>query len=509
MGASAMSASSLSASSLGASSTGASLSSATSSASTAAAAAGQTAVEAGDIVDMAVAGARSLVLLMALHRGATFVLNQLLLRFTDPAVFGAASIQLEILLGASLFVAREGMRLALLRGRAVAASDAGGRHDTVARQVNHAWLALPATVVTAAAMAALYLWDTEVRLRGRREGRGGVEGCGDEGKGGAAQKAAGKKGRKGWRASGLAGGLARATTRPWPVILRCCESALRHPPLPRARAPSSPAAASPRSVIPRCREPALRHPSLRGCTRHPSLRGCSRHPSLRARAQSVLAAGFSCALPLSCALATQKLHEVPGFRTAVVLYAVAAVLESVFEPVYALTQHQFLVSVRVLVESAALVVRCVVTFYLVVYRDMGVVAFGVAQVVYSLTLIAGYFGYVAAGFARGKPALGLHHPAELLPHRLHGPPAYAADPPIQGLNPRFIAYAGSAAASLAASTGMGRCSRLRARSPSSRCSSTCSPRATAWCSPSSCRSLTRASTPSSTTMVRENERGNG
>ena len=116
---------------------------------------------------MAVSGASALVLLMTLHRAATFGLNQLLLRYTNPAVFGAASVQLELLLGSALFIAREGMRLALLR--VVAPPDASPQTVRVAaaRHVNHAWLALPATLLTATFMAALYSRDGQVRVAWR------------------------------------------------------------------------------------------------------------------------------------------------------------------------------------------------------------------------------------------------------------------------------------------------------------------------------------------------------
>ena len=61
------------------------------------------------------AGASSLVLLQVLTRVATFVLNQALVRFSTPQVFGTASIQFELLLSSILFISREGVRLALLR----------------------------------------------------------------------------------------------------------------------------------------------------------------------------------------------------------------------------------------------------------------------------------------------------------------------------------------------------------------------------------------------------------
>lgn len=60
-------------------------------------------------------GASSLVLLQVLTRVATFVLNQALVRFSTPQVFGTASIQFELLLSSILFISREGVRLALLR----------------------------------------------------------------------------------------------------------------------------------------------------------------------------------------------------------------------------------------------------------------------------------------------------------------------------------------------------------------------------------------------------------
>src|SRR5581483_2417721 len=58
----------------------------------------------------------SLVMLQLISRLATFVLHQIVLRYTDPATFGIASVQLELLLATILFLSREGFRCALLRG---------------------------------------------------------------------------------------------------------------------------------------------------------------------------------------------------------------------------------------------------------------------------------------------------------------------------------------------------------------------------------------------------------
>jgi oligosaccharide translocation protein RFT1 len=59
--------------------------------------------------------ASSLVLLQALTRILTFVLNQCLVRLASPEVFGTATIQFELLLSTILFLSREGIRNALLR----------------------------------------------------------------------------------------------------------------------------------------------------------------------------------------------------------------------------------------------------------------------------------------------------------------------------------------------------------------------------------------------------------
>ncbi|KII90286.1 hypothetical protein PLICRDRAFT_108790 [Plicaturopsis crispa FD-325 SS-3] len=60
--------------------------------------------------------ASALIGLQVLSRAVTFILNQFLLRLADPRAFGTAAIQFELLLGTILFLAREGVRGALIRG---------------------------------------------------------------------------------------------------------------------------------------------------------------------------------------------------------------------------------------------------------------------------------------------------------------------------------------------------------------------------------------------------------
>ena len=62
--------------------------------------------------------ASSLVLLQAGSRLATFVLNQALVRLSSPASFGVAAIQFELVSSSILFLAREGIRSAVLRAPA-------------------------------------------------------------------------------------------------------------------------------------------------------------------------------------------------------------------------------------------------------------------------------------------------------------------------------------------------------------------------------------------------------
>ena len=58
--------------------------------------------------------ARALLALQMGVRLVTFVLNQLLVRTASPAVFGAANVQLELVLSIVLALARDGVRSCLL-----------------------------------------------------------------------------------------------------------------------------------------------------------------------------------------------------------------------------------------------------------------------------------------------------------------------------------------------------------------------------------------------------------
>ncbi|CED83069.1 Nuclear division RFT1 protein [Phaffia rhodozyma] len=67
------------------------------------------------LLSASLTSAKSLVLLQLLSRLITFTLNNALLRFASPEVFGTAAIQFDLVGSTLLFLSREGVRGALLR----------------------------------------------------------------------------------------------------------------------------------------------------------------------------------------------------------------------------------------------------------------------------------------------------------------------------------------------------------------------------------------------------------
>lgn len=76
----------------------------------------QQAADPGPGLSSALRAGRALILLQLLSRLLTFALNQGLVRLASPAVFGTASIQFDLIASTILFLSREGVRNALLRG---------------------------------------------------------------------------------------------------------------------------------------------------------------------------------------------------------------------------------------------------------------------------------------------------------------------------------------------------------------------------------------------------------
>ncbi|KAI8059285.1 Rft protein-domain-containing protein [Gongronella butleri] len=81
-------------------------------------------------------GASYLILLQLVSRMLTFVLHQVVLRYTSAETFGIASVKLELLLSTILFISREGYRCALIRGEPIeGAQRAAQRRDSENKQL--------------------------------------------------------------------------------------------------------------------------------------------------------------------------------------------------------------------------------------------------------------------------------------------------------------------------------------------------------------------------------------
>ncbi|EJT51448.1 oligosaccharide transporter [Trichosporon asahii var. asahii CBS 2479] len=100
---------------------------------------------------------RALILLQLLSRLLTFALNQGLVRLASPAVFGTASIQFDLIAATVLFLSREGVRNALLRG---GTSNGGGRLAQIPQQLG---------LAVAAATVGLYLYTSPVSTKAQKD----------------------------------------------------------------------------------------------------------------------------------------------------------------------------------------------------------------------------------------------------------------------------------------------------------------------------------------------------
>jgi oligosaccharide translocation protein RFT1 len=110
-----------------------------------------------DFLSTSAKGASYMILLQLLTRLLSFTLNQLLLRYITPSIFGFATVQLELLSGTVLFLSREGFRIAVQRER-----------GDLQRIVNVAYIPF-LTGVPATLVGCYSLWrgaDAEVRQLG-------------------------------------------------------------------------------------------------------------------------------------------------------------------------------------------------------------------------------------------------------------------------------------------------------------------------------------------------------
>ena len=109
----------------------------------------------------------------------------------------------------------------------------------------------------------------------------------------------------------------------------------------------------------------------------------------------------------------QAVGERADYQVALWLYLLASWIELTAEPGFSLLQNQLLYGYRVSVEAVALTSRTLTTFVLVAFFDVGLIAFGAAQLLCSLFLLLGYSSFAVIGSPAGRVTW-----RTLLPRRL-------------------------------------------------------------------------------------------
>ena len=110
----------------------------------------------------------------------------------------------------------------------------------------------------------------------------------------------------------------------------------------------------------------------------------------------VFACGFACLYVRSTPAQDPAVLETPYFRESLIVYGLAAIWELLAEPCYVIVQHRARFEVRARAESAATVLRCLITCGCAIWAsragmDLGVLPFALGQGVYALVLSAVYY----------------------------------------------------------------------------------------------------------------------
>jgi oligosaccharide translocation protein RFT1 len=105
-----------------------------------------------------VKGTTYLIALQASSRVLTFALNQLLLRYTNPSIFGFATIQLELLLTTILFLCREGFRITIQR---LPAPGGPNKHaeDRTQEVINISWIPVTLGLFLATIISTSFMYN--------------------------------------------------------------------------------------------------------------------------------------------------------------------------------------------------------------------------------------------------------------------------------------------------------------------------------------------------------------
>ncbi|KAF8894999.1 Rft protein-domain-containing protein [Gymnopilus junonius] len=108
-------------------------------------------------------------------------------------------------------------------------------------------------------------------------------------------------------------------------------------------------------------------------------------------------------------LAGEEVKMQPGFKGAVGLYAFAAVMELLSEPLYNVAMGELKTGTRVRAEGLGITTRSVTTFLVLLYDakrgsggDLALLAFAVGQLMYSVVMFATYVVYLGGSYMRPR-----------------------------------------------------------------------------------------------------------
>lgn len=107
-----------------------------------------------------------------------------------------------------------------------------------------------------------------------------------------------------------------------------------------------------------------------------------------------------------------------GYSAVLAMYCAAAMIEALAEPMFVLAHASVLVSWQVAAQSAAFLVRAAVQYVGVVLLEMGILAYGVAELAYATTLLLVFVWFFWRRIQNGKFALASMK--QLLPGRPEG-----------------------------------------------------------------------------------------
>ncbi|KAK5578876.1 hypothetical protein RB653_008551 [Dictyostelium firmibasis] len=99
---------------------------------------------------------------------------------------------------------------------------------------------------------------------------------------------------------------------------------------------------------------------------------------------------------------TKETLQILNYHYGLRLFTISSILELLSEPMYILAQNLLLFKIRTTVEGFALFFKTFSSYYFIVILNMGLIGFGYAQILYSLTLVIGYFGYFLVNIINNK-----------------------------------------------------------------------------------------------------------